>query len=282
MEIVPRYEGPVILTVGGDPAEVGAACVRQRQRLVATLAGLDVDAWRSPSRCAEWTVQDVAAHLAGVDQFWHWSIASGLAGTPTRLLEGFDPKSTPASTVDAARSATPDPADTLAALTERSRALCEIVAGLTGDQWATIAEAPAGHITVAGLVHHALWDCWVHERDIALPLGLDVTEEADEIAACLRFSAGLGPAFALQQGTSRPATLVVEATDPTVRMVVEVTDDRVVVDAGDRRSDSATVVVRGDAVGLVEAFSARTPLDQDVPAEHRWLVGSLAVAFETT
>lgn len=285
MEIVPRYEGPVILAVGGDPAAVGAACVRQRRRFAETLAGLDAEAWREPSRCEGWTVQDVAAHLVGVNQFWHWSIVSGLAGTPTRMLEGFDPKATPAAMVAAARTATPDPAGTLAALTESSDTLCEQVAGLTGEQWSMVAEAPAGHIAISALVHHALWDCWVHERDVALPLGLDVAEEADEIAACLRFAAGLGPVFALQTGTSRPATLVLEATDPATCAVVEVGDDRVVVANGvggvDGSSSSATVVVRGRAVDLVEALSARVPFEHPVADEHRWLVGSLAVAFES-
>ena len=42
------------------------------------------------------------------------------------------------------------------------------VDGLDDAGWATVAEAPAGLIPVRLLALHALWDCWVHERDIVL------------------------------------------------------------------------------------------------------------------
>ena len=289
MEIAPRYEGPVIVTIGGEgvgPA-VGAACVRQRCRLQATLARLDDGSWRAPSRCDGWTVQDVVAHLDGVNRFWHWSIASGLAGEPTRVLAGFDPKTTPAAMVDSARSKAPAPAETLAALAESSEALCEQVAAIEADQWGMIAEAPAGHIAITALVHHALWDCWIHERDIALPLGLAPVEEPDEVTACLRFVAALGPVFTLQRGRATPALLVVEATEPEARVVVEVADAAAGtggVQVHDRPVDAAevTYTLRGRAADLVEALSIRAPLTQTVPDEHAWLVRSLAVAFEST
>ena len=93
MQIDPRYDGPAIVTVGGR--ELAAAFVRQRQRLAATLESLSDDEWAAPSRCADWTVQDVATHLVTVNGFWRYSIASGLAGKPTRLLVDFDPRPRP-------------------------------------------------------------------------------------------------------------------------------------------------------------------------------------------
>jgi hypothetical protein len=157
--------------------------------------------------------------------------------------------------------------------------LCATIAGLEPDQWATIAEAPAGHVPIRLLVHHALWDCWVHERDIALPLGLPLVEEADEVLAGLRFAAALGPAFAMSRGSAVPSTLVLEVTDPDARVVVEVSD-RVVVHGG--ATDDPTLVVRDRAVTILEALSVREPLPVPVATEHRWLVASLADAFEST
>jgi uncharacterized protein (TIGR03083 family) len=283
MEVTPRYEGSAIVAVAREGAEVGPALVRQRRRLQATLASLGDDDWRAPSRCEGWSVQDVAVHVDGVNRFWNWSITSGLAGTPTRLLEHFDPKATPAALVDAARAAGAEPAETLAALGESSEALCTQVAALGGEQWATIAEAPPGHVPMVAVAHHALWDCWVHERDIALPLGLTVAEEPDEVMACLRYVAALGPAFALQSGASFPATLALETTDPTGRVVVEVTDDHVAVhDGSDPSTRPPTLVLRDRAVHLVESLSVRVPLTGPVPHEHRWLVGTLAKAFKPT
>ena len=67
--------------------------------------------------------------------------------------------------------------------------------GLDADGWETLAEAPPGHIPIRALALHALWDGWVHERDIVLPLGLDPVEDDDEIRGCLLYAAALGPAF---------------------------------------------------------------------------------------
>jgi hypothetical protein len=124
-----------------------------------------------------------------------------------------------------------------------------------------------------------LWDCWVHERDIVLPLERPPVEEPDEVLASLRCVAGLGPAFVLALGRATPATLVLETTEPEGRVVVEV-GERVAVHDGP--VEDATVTVRGRAVDLVEGLSARTPLTADVPEEHRWLVSSLADVFEST
>jgi len=287
MEIVPRYDGPPIVTVAEDGAgsndDLGAACVRQRRRLLATFAALGDDDWSAPSRCEGWSVQDIAAHLDGVNRFWQFSIDQGLAGTPSRALTGFDPKATPAAMVEAARSATP--AETLAGLVESSEALCEQIAALDGDQWSAIAEAPAGHLPIRLLVHHGLWDCWVHERDVALPLGLVPTVEPDEVMLSLRFVAALGPAFALQSGTATPAALVLETTDPGGRVVVEVTDHIAVHDGPVASPEvDATLVLRGAAVDFVEVLSMRVPLadTHDVPADQRWLVDTLGRVFETT
>jgi uncharacterized protein (TIGR03083 family) len=285
MKITPRYDGPPVLTLAADArgggAGVGDGFLRQRHRFLGLLEALSDDDWRAPSRCEGWTVQDVAIHLEGVNRFWHLSITAGLAGEPTRFLADFDPKATPAAMVDAVGS--PPPADTLAGLAASSEALCDAVAGLDDDQWSALAELPAGHLPIRLLVHHALWDCWVHERDVALPLGLPVAEEADEVMACLRFSAALGPAFAVDKGLSTPAALVLETTDPDGCVLVEVTDHVAVSDrsAADRPVDGATVVVRDTAVNLVEALSARAPLDYDVPDDHRWLLSTLGTIFES-
>ena len=281
MKITPRYDGPPIVTLaagaGAGGAGVGDAFLRQRRRFLGILEALSDDDWRAPSRCEGWTVQDVAIHLEGVNRFWHLSIAAGLAGEPTRFLADFDPKATPAAMVDAVGS--PPPAETLAALAASSEALCDAVAALDDEQWSTIAELPAGHLPIRLLVHHALWDCWVHERDVALPLGLPVAEEADEVMACLRFSAALGPAFAVVKGRSTPSALVLETTDPVGCVVVEVTDHVAVSDGPS--PDGATVVVRDTAVNLVEALSARAPLAYDVPDDHRWLLSTLGAIFES-
>ena len=108
----------------------------------------------------------------------------------------------------------------------------------------------------SALAHHALWDSWVHERDIVLPLGRTPVEEHDEIAANLRYVAALSPAFALNAGSVERGTLAVDVTEPDVSFVVEV-DDRVSVRDG--HDVTADVRFTGNAVELLEALELPVP-----------------------
>jgi uncharacterized protein (TIGR03083 family) len=274
MQIAPVYDRTVVTMTGG-PAIV-PAMVRQRRRLLDVLASLTDDQWAAPSRCEGWRVQDVAAHLAGVDPYWLLSINAGLAGEPTQFLQGFDPKATPAAMVDAAGAKSP--METLAELRAATTALCDLVEGLDEPALSKVAESPPGHVAIRDLLHHALWDAWVHERDVALPLGLVPAAEPDEVGASLRYVAALNPVFAVMAGTATDATLLLEATDPAVRAVVSVTAGSVRVHDGD--APEGAVVLRGNAVELTDMLSARVPFDRDVPDDRSWLVRSLADMFE--
>jgi len=143
---------------------------RQRRRLENTLSQLSEADWTSPSRCAGWSVQDVVAHLADVNQFWATSIRAGLAGTPTRLLANFDPVAVPALMVDQTRGLTT--AQVLEQFVTSNASLLGILESVDEDDWAATAEAPPGHLPIRLVASHAVWDCWVHERDIAVPLGV--------------------------------------------------------------------------------------------------------------
>jgi uncharacterized protein (TIGR03083 family) len=275
MQIAPVYERALVTFEGAPP--VGSPFVRQRLRLIDVLSGLTDDEWSRPSRCEGWRVQDVAAHLVTVDRFWHASISNGVAGTPTRFLVGFDPKATPAALVDAVRGKTSSV--TLDELRASSTALCELVDGLAGDVWSSTAESPLGHISVAAVAHHALWDAWVHEREIVIPLGLTPRSEDDEVLACLRQAASINAAFAVMAGAASPTTLVLETSEPDLRVVIAVDDT---VDAVADEVSADAVVLRGRAVDLVEMLSTRVPFDQSVPEDKQWLIAGLAEIFEVS
>ena len=147
----------------------------------------------------------------------------------------------------------------------------------TSRRWSTLAEAPAGHLPIRLLAHHALWDSWVHERDIVLPLGLTPPVEPDEVAACLRFATALSPAFAISAG-------------PCVRRGVRGRGERTggVLHARGRRvgvvhegaAPTDAPCLRGNAVELVEALSLRVPLPASTPIEWQRLLGGLATVFD--
>jgi uncharacterized protein (TIGR03083 family) len=231
--------------------------------------------WGAASRCDGWTVQDVVSHLIGVNGFWRASVVAGLAGAPTRVLAGFDPATTPALMVAAMGELTPP--QVLDQFVASNDALFEVIGELDAAGWGTLAESPAGHVPIRVIAHHALWDCWVHERDIALPLGLNPPAELDEVRSCLRFAAALSPAFAISAGHELTGVFAVDAGDPALCFVLEVGD---AVAVRDQVAPPDAPCLRGGAVELVEALSLRAPLPASTPRAWLRLLQGLATAFD--
>lgn len=275
MMLAPRYDGPVVLSIDGSADDQLVPFHRQRRRMLAMLAELTDEQWISASRCDGWAARDIVAHLVDVNAFWHVSIAAGLAGEPSRLLEGFDPATTPPMLVG--RMSALSARQVFDRFVSSSEALLDIASDLTDEQWSRLAESPAGHVPIRLVVQHALWDCWVHERDIAVPLGIAPVADPDELTSCLRYAAVIGPVLGLGLGRA-PSTLVaVEATDPAIRFVVEI-DGSVSL-----RDEAAAGVpsLRGDALALVEALSLRAPMPTSSPIEWSLLLAGLATAFDS-
>jgi uncharacterized protein (TIGR03083 family) len=273
MELSPRYGGTPVLSFDPPPVDPSVPLLRQRRRLAATLGRLDDDQWMARSRCAGWSCRDVVVHLCTVNAFWAASVEAGRRGEPTRYLHGFDPAVTPATLV--AASPALDAEELLEAYVGSTEALATALDGLDTAGWTRPGESPTGHVAISTLALHALWDGWIHERDITLPLGLAPDEEPDEVAWALRFAVGIGPAMLAVTGSTRTGTFAVVALDPDLELVVEISPG-VVVRGG--TADGATVV-RGGAVPLLEAFSRRTGVPP-FPGPDRWMVDALAVVFD--
>jgi uncharacterized protein (TIGR03083 family) len=276
VKLSPRYEGPPVLVVDGPVDDQAVVVARQRRRLEALLAELDDEEWRSPSRCDGWSVQDVVAHLVGVNAFWEASVAVGLAGSPSRVLAAFDPAAHPPLMIEPMRALGPQ--EVLDQLVQSDDGFLEALARLDDAGWSTTAESPAGHVEIRYLAQHALWDGWIHERDIALPLGRIPVREPDEIASCLRYAVAIGPALAASHPGTVSGCLGVSATDPALELTVDVGDTIGVRDAS---PPPGTPCLRGDAVELVEALSVRGPLPTGAPAEWHAHLRSLATVFDT-
>ncbi len=275
MQLTPRYGTEPLITLDGAPRDIAVPAIRQRRRLATTLATFTDEQWAHPSRCEGWSNRDVIVHLDSTNSFWALAISAGLQGAPTQFLATFDPVASPAQLVAGAADRTTE--EVLASFTASASALADLWASLGDDGWAATAEAPPGHVSVSIVTHHALWDSWVHERDILLPLGIAPAEEADEIEACLRYAASLGPAFAVNNGTALRGFLGINVTQPSVSAVVEVGDHVHVCCIGEPEPD---VTLTGGAVALLEALSIRTPLEQSIPEEHRWMLTGIAEVFD--
>ncbi len=273
MFLTPRYGPTPIIVLDGDPAAVAEPAIRQRRRFLAMIEQLTDDEWVHPSRCEGWSARDVAVHLASTNAFWELSIRSGIDGVPTEMLSAFDPVATPAGMVEASTLTTDEIVESFAT---SSASLADLLLELDAAEWTAQAEAPPGHVSVSAVAHHALWDAWIHERDIALPLGREPDVEPDEVIASLRYVAALTPALSLASGASGAAGFDVVASSPNADFHVAITDG-VVVTTGTSGSDFA---LTGDAVDLLEALSFRCPLEPTIPKELEWVFGGLGAAFD--
>ena len=221
MLLTPSYDGPPVIAIDGSADDVLVPFLRQRRRLGELLSGFTEDQWAAPSRCEGWSVQDVVAHLDVVNGFWALSIGAGLAGAPTRYLAGVRSRrlARRVRTGDALPVLRPRPSSGCSPPT-RPWPTCSSRSTPTAGP--RTAEAPPGHLPIRLVAYHGLWDAWVHERDILLPLGLTPAEEPDEIYACLRYVAALGPAFSLSRDAGRTGALVLDCPDVGPPVVVEV------------------------------------------------------------
>ncbi len=275
MRVTPRYDHSPIIQIDGDPLDQLEPVTRQRRRLAATLSQFRADDWEAPSRCDGWRAQDVVAHLAGVDQFWTASVSLGRAGQPSRYLAEFDPVATPALMVDQVRDDSPH--EILERFIASSEAFLSILHDLEPHEWSKVAEAPPGHLPIRLLASHALWDAWIHERDIELPRGNVPTVCADEVTSSLRYVAALSGAFLLQLNPRTTGSWALEVHDPSDSFVVTL-DGTVVVR---HQTTTSPEALRGDAISILEALSFRVPLPDTAPSSWRTLVGGLATMFET-
>ncbi len=211
MLLTPRYGPTPIIVLDGDPAAVAEPAIRQRRRFLTMIEQLTDDEWVHPSRCEGWSARDVAVHLASTNAFWELSIRSGIDGVPTEMLSAFDPVATPAGMVEASTLTTDEIVESFAT---SSASLADLLLELDAADWTAQAEAPPGHVSVSAVAHHALWDAWIHERDIALPLGHAAVVEPDEVIAALRYVAALTPALALAGGTTGAGGFDVAVSGP--------------------------------------------------------------------
>ncbi len=273
MQLTPRYGSIPVIALDGDPSAVAEPLIRQRRRLVAAIEDFSAEQWSHPSRCEGWSASDVVTHLASTNAFWEISIRQGLVGEPTEMLAAFDPVATPAQMVAASALSTGEITERFATSTD---SLADLLSGLAADDWEAIAEAPPGHISVSAVAHHALWDSWIHERDILIPLGRTPEEVPDEVISSLRYVAGFTPALALTGGASGSAGFDVTVTDPDAGFHVAIGTD-VLVSSGTSGSDFELV---GSSVDLLEALSFRRPLDQEIPRDLHWVFAGLSTVFD--
>lgn len=275
MKVSPRYDGPPILEFDGAAADQAVIVACQRRRMETILASFTEEQWSAPSRCDGWSARDVIAHLITVNAFWESSVLAGLSGEPGRVLANFDPAAHPPLLIESMNEFTGE--QMLEGFVASNDGFLSVLDKLDTAGWSATAEAPPGHVSVRVLAMHALWDAWIHERDIVLPLGIAPTEQADEVASCLRYAAAVGAALVVTAGGTAAPMLGVATGDDAFTMAISET----VTIASDPPTAS-TPILRGDTVMLIEGLSVRAPLPADTPPEWQSLLQSgLGAVFDS-
>ncbi len=256
------YDG--VTVVVDDDLAVVEPWLRHRRRLVESLAALPEDQWKATTRCTSWDARGVVSHLVTVDTFWVTSLRAARArGTPTVFIRGFDPATGTDVFVEPMLELPTEAI--LEQLVTGTDTFVETVLSLDRDDWDALGEAPFGHLPARLLLAHALWDSWLHERDIFVPLGNPPAIERDELLAATWYTLAFG---ALQGGLLDDAEPVGPGPDAAIDVALGFEDLpgevlRVRIDDAVRitRADAGTAIPAGPALGLVESIAGRTSTD---------------------
>jgi uncharacterized protein (TIGR03083 family) len=235
------------LRVELDPGAVVTAYVRHRRRFAAAVTSLDEGALRTPSRCSAWTVADVLRHGCDVDG-WLRTIWAG-----ELPFSAFDPRVTPHELV-VERRAVPD-VEIRDRYVESAEAMAAEVHGSRAEQWGAPSLSFAGAVPWWLGLLHALFDSWVHERDLLLPLGRDVTVASDELEAVLAYSLAIVAHVSGRLGSDESVDAVVCG----FRVTAE--EGPVTVTRSSGSPPAGVPVLTGDPPLVVDALAGRGSLE---------------------
>lgn len=242
---------------------------RHRRRFVEQLESMSEEEWGRTTRCDAWDARDVVNHLVSADGFWVLTIG-GRANGPgqrTRFLQGFDPTTTPATIVaDQHTRPTADVLDAFRASTEQLAAALDEVAA--ADEWSAVSESPFGHVPITVIAAHSLWDSWLHERDVLVPLGRPTPVEEDELLNAAAFTLFVGGAQGgvldddepVGDGPVSPVHVTLAFADLPGR-TLQLTVDRDVEVTVRPAAESSAAVDAGTAIDLVEGVAGRSPVE---------------------
>ena len=178
-----------------DPGHLLEVFARQRHRFAAVLQGFGPEDWAAPTRCTDWSAHDVVRHL------WDGNMKVAAAGPDDRTLDltaGFDPRITPGRWP--AVSAGESPAVTLSHFLATTDELLAVARGRLAHADSFDVRLPYGPMDWTILLLHALWDSWLHERDILLPRGREQPADDDATVYAAAYGLFIATAVASMSG----------------------------------------------------------------------------------
>ncbi|MFD6400602.1 maleylpyruvate isomerase family mycothiol-dependent enzyme [Nocardia sp. NPDC060249] len=238
----------------------------QWEAIALLVTDLDEKAWRRTSPLPGWTLFDVVAHVIGTE--------SWLLGETPPPHDPLRPK-TDVRTLPHVRNEVavlneiwvdrlrPLSGKRLLALfdetTERRRAA---LAAMDDDAWQAPTVSPVGQVPYGRFMRVRLFDCWMHEHDLADGIGRSVPEGgARAEAAFTELTLGLGRAVVKGAKAPDGSLITLDLTGPVTRQVhLSVAGGRGSV--LDEVSDEPTTVIRMDSGLFARLRGGRTTADR--------------------
>lgn len=247
-----------------DRPQLAALLAEQFDALDELVSGLDEGHWRTPSPLPGWTVFDVLAHIIGTES----------------MLLGEKPPARDPETPEVDVTTLPHVRNEIGAFNEiwlqrlRPRSGAELLqlyrevtarrrtalATMDEDAWVTPTPSPVGEVPYARFMGVRLFDCWMHELDIADALGTAVEEGgARGEAAFAEFARSLPRVLAKRGKAPAGSLITLDVTGPLARTLhIGVADRAGYVDETD---SAATVAITLDSGLLVRLGGGRVTAD---------------------
>jgi hypothetical protein len=161
--------------VAVDAEQLLLVLAEHHARLIRGWREFTADQWDSASRNERWSVHETVRHVADAMELGTTAAGGDNAVEP---LNRFDPRSTPNAWLERSNGESP------AATVERFDTAAHRFRDAVRTRLASNDDARA--TTVYGDAHwtmnvaHLLWDSWIHERDVLLPLGIEQRSPTNE------------------------------------------------------------------------------------------------------
>ncbi|MFH8534712.1 maleylpyruvate isomerase family mycothiol-dependent enzyme [Streptomyces tendae] len=232
----------------GGPDVLRRVLMTQRERFIGLLTSLSSAEWQHPSRCEGWSIHDVTRHVRDVALIQ----TAGLARRPNPFgNQPFDPRTSPAGWLERSRAESPE--QTLDELSRLAAEEADLIGRRIHEPSDRLSTSPFGrkvHWSVRTL--HTFWDAWLHEGDVAAPLGLPVLRDDADLQLAVLYGLLLAATPAAWTGEHLEAALSLEGS-PSGGYLIGHDADEIIITAGAPSGAS----LRAEAIRLIESLAGR-------------------------
>jgi uncharacterized protein (TIGR03083 family) len=244
---------------------------QQRQRFVTVLQGFSPGDWAAPTRCAEWSAQDVVRHLCDTNMK---AIAVEPDDRTLDISAGYDPRVTPRQWLTASAGESPGATLSRFLVTTQGRFAADRARLAQGREFDV--RMPFGPVDWTVRMLHGFWDSWLHERDVLLAQGREHPTDSDATHYATAYGVFVAAAVASVFG------------DPVTEKLILGDDGGGVFDLGNRDGVTLTVTrvttAGPPAAQVTDALAGRAPAADvlgDLPAGSRTALLYMADFFNT-